>query len=133
MACVTCMYILCYTGIMGSSVADEKSVTDYMPDWLKGNKMGDEVAEHFELCSSRNDCVFSGLLGTAATDKNKSLDVVSPWTEGTRFIVCSNSISIVHVICIQACIILFLCFSTTAGQQLRGHLGPYHVWELQSS
>ncbi|XP_036945872.1 cytosolic phospholipase A2 gamma-like isoform X2 [Acanthopagrus latus] len=44
-------------GIMGSSVADEKSVTDYMPDWLKG------------------------LLGTAATDKNKSLDVVSPWTE----------------------------------------------------
>lgn len=39
---------------MGSSVADEKSFTDYMPDWLKCNKMGDDIAEHFELCSRRS-------------------------------------------------------------------------------
>uniref|UniRef100_A0A671UFY7 PLA2c domain-containing protein n=1 Tax=Sparus aurata TaxID=8175 RepID=A0A671UFY7_SPAAU len=44
-------------GIIGSSVADEKSLTDYMPDWLKG------------------------LVGTAANEKNNSLDVVSLWTE----------------------------------------------------
>lgn len=51
------MCVLCYTGIIGSSVADEKSLTDYMPDWLKG------------------------LVGTAANEKNNSLDVVSLWTE----------------------------------------------------
>ncbi|XP_073350877.1 cytosolic phospholipase A2 gamma-like isoform X2 [Pagrus major] len=47
-------------GIMGSAVSDEKSLTDYMPDWLKG------------------------LVGTAATDMNILLDVVSLWTEGPQ-------------------------------------------------
>lgn len=73
------------------------------------------------------DCVLPGLVGTAANEKNNSLDVVSLWTEGTRFIVYSNSILIVHVLCIQACVVTFLCFSTTADQQLWGYLGPFHA------
>ncbi|XP_037649005.1 cytosolic phospholipase A2 gamma-like isoform X2 [Sebastes umbrosus] len=44
-------------GIVGSAVADEQSLVNYMPDWLKG------------------------LVASAATDEDNLLDVVFLWTE----------------------------------------------------
>lgn len=71
------MFLLCR--------ADEQSLINLFPDWLKGNnliflKMHKEV----DFCGAVDvtDCVCtSGLVGTASDEKSL-LDVVSPWTEG---------------------------------------------------
>lgn len=33
---MSCMFLLCHAGIAGSAVANEQSLVDFLPDWLKG-------------------------------------------------------------------------------------------------
>ena len=52
--------------------------------------MGKEVADHCELCSSRNGSlcvrVSSDIMGADEADENILLEVLGFWTEGRRFI-----------------------------------------------
>lgn len=83
---MSCMFLLCRAGIMGSAVADEQSLVNFLPDWLKGNNLiFPKMRKEVDFCAAVDvtDCVCtSGVVG-AATDENNLLDVVSPWTEGT--------------------------------------------------
>lgn len=36
--CVSCIYV-CLSGVVGSAIADEQSLVNYMPDWLKGKNL----------------------------------------------------------------------------------------------
>lgn len=35
---MSCVFLLCHAGIVGSAVADEQTLVDFLPDWLKGKK-----------------------------------------------------------------------------------------------